>query len=219
MNKTLGRGRRVGTPDTREVIRDAARARFLAEGYQSVTLRQVASDAGVDVALISYYFGSKQGLFGAAMALPINPAQLVASLLDGDPGTLAERLLRTLVSVWDSPDAGAQMQAVAITALGDPDMTRLMRDGVGREVINRIAEHLGGPDGTQRAVAFSTQIAGLIFARYLLKLEPIASMQAQEVVDLLGPSLQLALEPHPRRTTSASERQQTTLTPTARRRS
>jgi hypothetical protein len=75
-------------------------------------------------------------------------------------------------------------------------MTTLMRDGIGREVINRIAEHLGGPDGTQRAAAFSTQIAGLIFARYLLKLEPIASMQADEVVDLLGPSLQLALDTH-----------------------
>ncbi len=217
MNRSSGRGRRAGTPGTREAIRDAARARFLAEGYQSVTLRQVAADAGVDVALISYYFGSKQGLFGAAMALPINPAQLVASLLEGDPGTLAERLLRALVSVWDSPDAGAQMQAVAMTALGDPDMTSLIRDGIGREVIDRVAEHLGGPDGTRRAAAFSTQVAGLIFARYLLKVEPIASMQAQEIVDLLGPSLQLALEPHPLRATSASGPQQTTLTNTARR--
>lgn len=203
MNKSPGRGRRAGTPDTREVIRDAARARFLAEGYQSVTLREVAADAGVDVALISYYFGSKQGLFGAAMALPINPSQLVASLLDGDPGTLAERLLRSLVSVWDSPDVGAQMQAVAITALGDPKMTSLIRDGIGREVINRIADHLGEPDGAQRASAFTTQIAGLIFARYLLKLEPIASMLAQEIVDLLGPALQLALEPHQRQETGA----------------
>ena len=79
MNKSPGRGRRTGAPDTREAIRLAARARFLADGYQAVTLRKVAADAGVDVALISYYFGSKVGLFGAAMALPVNPAELSMS--------------------------------------------------------------------------------------------------------------------------------------------
>lgn len=193
MNKPSRRGRRSGGPPTREVILDAARARFLAEGYQTVTLRDVAADAGVDVALISYYFGSKQGLFAAAMALPIHPAQVIDPLLDGDPETLAERLLRTLLSVWDSPDIGTQLQAVAITAFGDPNMLRLIRDGIGGEIISRIAEHLGGPDAMQRAAAATTQIAGLIFARYLLKLEPIASMQAEQIVEHLRPPLQLAL--------------------------
>ena len=201
MNKSSRRGRRAGTPATREAIRNAARTRFLAQGYQSVTLRQVASDAGVDVALISYYFGSKQALFAAAMALPIHPAEVLDSLLDGDPATLAERLLRALISVWDSPDIGAQMQAVTITALSDPNMLSLIRDGIGGEIVNRIAAHLGEPDATQRAAAATTQIAGLIFARYLLKLQPIASMQPEHIVDQLSPLLQLALEPHPRRST------------------
>jgi AcrR family transcriptional regulator len=197
MKKSSRRGRRAGTPDTREVIRNAARARFLTEGYQSVTLREVATDAGVDVALISYYFGSKQALFGAAMALPIHPAQVVASLLADDPGTLAERLLRTLIAVWDSSDTGPQMEAVATTAFADPNMIGLLRDGIGREIIDRIADHLGEPDGQQRAAAFTTQAAGIIFARYLLKLEPIASMPPDEIVNRLGPALQLVLEPHP----------------------
>lgn len=156
------RGRRAGTPDTRAAIRDAARARFLRQGYRSVTLREIASDAGVDVALIAYYFGSKQGLFGDAMSLPINPAQVVASVLDGDPATLAERLLRTLVSIWDSADVGAQLQAVAFTALADSNMLSLISDGIAREIVNRIADYLGGPDATRRAAAFTTQTTGLI---------------------------------------------------------
>jgi AcrR family transcriptional regulator len=192
------RGRRAGAGDTRAGIREAARTRFLSQGYQSVTLREIASDAGVDVALIAYYFGSKQGLFGDAMALPINPAQVVTSLLDGDPATLAERLLRTLISVWDSADVGAQLQAVAFTALGDSNMLRLISDGIALEIINRITDHFGKPDGDLRAAAFTTQTVGLIFSRYILKLEPVASMELDEIVDLLGPALQLALEPHPR---------------------
>jgi AcrR family transcriptional regulator len=192
------RGRRAGTPDTRAAIRDAARARFLRQGYRSVTLREIASDAGVDVALIAYYFGSKQGLFGDAMSLPINPAQVVASVLDGDPATLAERLLRTLVSIWDSADVGAQLQAVAFTALADSNMLSLISDGIAREIVNRIADYLGGPDATRRAAAFTTQTTGLIFARYILQLEPVASMDPDEIVDLLAPALQLTLDSHRR---------------------
>jgi AcrR family transcriptional regulator len=194
MNKSPGRGRRAGAVDTRALIRDAARARFLAHGYQAVTLREVAADAGVDVALISYYFGSKHGLFSVAMALPVNPVEMVASHLDGDLNTLAERLLRSLLTVWDSPDVGAQMQAAARAALNDPTMTNLVRDGIVREIIDKVAERLGGPDGAGRAAAFAIQAAGVIFTRYLLKVEPIASMSADEIVRHLAPSLQLVLD-------------------------
>jgi AcrR family transcriptional regulator len=175
------------------MIRAAALARFRADGYQSVSLRQVAADAGVDVALISYYFGSKQGLFAAAMALPVNPAVLVTAHLEGDLDTLGERLVRNLLAVWDSPDIGGQMQAVAAMALSDPNTTALIRDGIGREIIYRITDRIGEPDGARRAAAFTTQVVGLIFARYLLGFEPIASMSADDIVDYLVPSLQLAL--------------------------
>ena len=57
-----------------------------------------------------------------------------------------------------------------------------------------IADHLGQPDGDLRAAAFITQTVGIIFSRYILKLEPVATMDPDEIVDLLGPILQLALE-------------------------
>ena len=170
-------------------------------------MREIASDVGVDVALIPYYFGSKQGLFGDAMALPINPAEVVTSLLDGDPSTLAERLLRTLISVWDSPDVGAQLQAVAFAALADPNLLRLISDGIAREIVNRIADHFGQPDGDLRAAAFITQTVGIIFSRYILKLEPVATMDPDEIVDLLGPILQLAAQPRSAKTSTAKRRQ------------
>jgi AcrR family transcriptional regulator len=196
MNKKSGRGRRPGNPDTQEAIRRAARDRFLRDGYAGVTLRSIATDAGVDVALVSYYFGSKQGLFGAAMALPANPADLLEAELAGDPSTLPERLLRSLLLVWDTPETGAPLRALAGNAASDPDLNRLVREAVGREIVDRLAAQLGTPDAPQRAAAFATQVAGVIFSRYVFQFEPMASMSPDEIVDRLAPALRMALFPH-----------------------
>jgi AcrR family transcriptional regulator len=210
MNKSSARGRRTGNPDTREQILEAARSRFLADGYQATTMRSVATDAGVDVALVSYYFGSKQGIFGAAMALPVNPGEVVAPLLEGDLGTLAERLLTALLTVWDNPVTGGPLQEMARTATVEPDLNRVVREAVGREIIDKLAARIGGPDADQRAGAFSAQMAGVIFSRYILRLEPIASMSVEDVVRRLAPSFALTIAAGPgpvrRRAASASSR-------------
>ncbi len=193
MNKSAGRGRRPGSPDTRERIRDAARGMFLEQGYQAVSLRAIAAAAGVDVALVSYYFGSKQGLFAAAVALPVNPADVFQSLLHGDLETLAERGLRALLAVWDDEETGGPLRTLALTAVADPEVTRLLRELVRRELIDQLATRLGDPNGLERAAAFISQMAGLIFSRYLIKLEPLASMSADDIVRRLAPGLDAAL--------------------------
>jgi AcrR family transcriptional regulator len=194
MNKMGGRGRRPGSPDTQELIRQAARKRFLSDGYQAVTMRSIAADAGVDVALVSYYFGSKQALFGAAMSFAANPAEIFQAQLDGGLETLGTRVLRSLLTVWDDPETGAPLLAVATTAAVDPGLKRLVREGVGQEIVERLAQRLGEPNGSQRAAAFTAQMAGVIFARYVLRIEPIASMSLDDVVDRLAPALQLTLD-------------------------
>lgn len=195
MNKSTGRGRRPGSPETKERIREAARERFLAEGYQAVSLRSIATAAQVDVALVSYYFGSKQGLFAATMALPMNPADIFQEVIAGDVDTLPERALRSLLGVWDADETGGPLRALALAAVSDPEVTRLLRELVGRELIDRLADRLGDPGGPERAAAFVTQMSGVIFSRYLLRLEPFASMTADEIVQRLAPSLAAALQP------------------------
>jgi AcrR family transcriptional regulator len=195
MNKSVGRGRRPGRPEVQEQIRAAARARFLTAGYQAVTMRSIAADAGVDVALVSYYFGSKQGVFSAAMALPVNPADAIAATLAGGDEDLAGRLLRMAIALWNDPATGSPLRAIAAGATSDPDLQRLVREFVEREIIGRIAVRIGGPAATERAAIFAATISGLLFSRHLLGVEPIASMDADELARRLGPSLQLALFP------------------------
>ncbi|KPM52390.1 transcriptional regulator [Frankia sp. R43] len=200
MNKPVAgsRGRRPGSPDTRAAILEVARRRFLDQGYRSVSLRSIAAEAGVDVALISYFFGSKKGLFGAALGLVANPPELLSSALRGDRATMPERVLRTILTTWDEPDLGGQLEVMAVALMQEPEFARLFREVLEREIIGRVAEYLGGADAPQRAAAFSAQVAGIIFSRYILRLEPIASMPADELVRYLSPGLRAVLRsPHP----------------------
>jgi AcrR family transcriptional regulator len=193
MNNPRGRGRPPGRTETRAEILAVARRRFLDEGYDRVTMRSIADEAGVDPALISYHFGSKRGLFGAAMRLPANPPEILATALTGPLNTLPERLVRTVLSIWDDPERGAAMRAFAQAAITDPDVARLFREMAEREMISRIADRLGGADAARRASLAASQMAGMIFLRYVLQVEPIASMPADELTARMGPALRAVL--------------------------
>ncbi len=155
-------------------------------------MRAIA-EAGVDAALISYHFGSKRGLFGACMELSTNPADLLAQALDGPLNALPKRLVATVLRAWDDPEGGASQRALAQAAVREPDVARVFREMAESEMLPRIAERLTGPDRTSRAAVVASQMAGLIFMRYLLRLEPIASMPTDELVTLMTPALRTAL--------------------------
>jgi AcrR family transcriptional regulator len=193
MNKTRGRGRPAGGSNARADILEVARRRFLAEGYHQVTLRAIAAEAAVDPALISYHFGSKRGLLGEAMALAINPAELLAREIAGPLNNLPERLLTTVLTVWDDPDTSGSLRAFIEGVVGDPEVGRVFRELIEHEMLPRIAERIGGPDAGRRAAVAASHIAGLVMARYILRLEPFASMPRAEVVRRMAPGLRTAL--------------------------
>jgi len=199
MMNSSGRGRRAGKPDTRSQILDVARRRFLQGGYQAVTLRSVAAEAGVDVALVSYYFGSKKGLFGAALTLAVNPAETLARTAEGDPATFPQRALRDLLALWEAPESGAPLRALIAGATRDQAVAALLKEMMEREMIDKIAARIGGADARKRAGAFCAHIAGLVVTRYILRLEPVASMSPDEIIRTYTPPLRLTLREPPRR--------------------
>lgn len=173
----------------------AARDRFLADGYHAVTMRSIASAAGVDVALISYYFGSKLGVFGAAMSFSVNPADTVTAAVIGDFEGLAARMLTGLLRIWDDPESGTQLRAIAAAGVNDASLNRLVSEAVSGAIIKTVADRIGGTHARERAGVFAAQLSGVIFSRYLVPIEPFASMKPAEIVKRLGPSLQRTLEP------------------------
>jgi AcrR family transcriptional regulator len=195
MNKSRGRGRPRGTTTTKVDVLAAARRRFLEHGYDAVTLRAIAADAGVDVALISYYFGSKKGLFGAAMALgAANPALLLASELQGPLNSLPERLVRTVLRAWDDPETGPSLRAFLDAVVREPQVARTFAEMMEQEMLPMIAARLGDDaDATRRAAVVTSQVAGMILSRYVLGVEPIASMSQQELARRMGPGMRAAI--------------------------
>lgn len=196
MNKP--RGRRPGSPDTRSAILDAARVAFVEHGYQGATLRRIASDAGVDIRLIAHHFGSKKGLFAAAMTLPLSPSEALERALSGPPESWATGILTAALRAWDVPETGQPLLRLLQSALTDPEQRPALAGFAERELVDRIEERLDGPHARRRASAAATLVAGMIVSRYVLEVAPLSTMSEREVVATLRPLLQTALHP-PRR--------------------
>jgi AcrR family transcriptional regulator len=170
----------------------AARRQFAAHGYGGATLRAIAADAGVDVALISYYHGSKSDLFLESLKLPVNPADVLRALLAGPTDDLAQRLLSQLLVVWDAPATGGPLIDVLRSATSQAE---LLREFIESQLLAALATAIDVPDAHLRAAAAVSQIFGLIFTRYVLRIEPLASASHADIVELIGPSLQRYFDP------------------------
>ena len=188
------RGRRPGASGTRETILAAARARFAAHGYDRTRIRDVAQDAGVDAALVHYFFGSKDGLFVAAMELPFRPAEVIGPLLDAGVAGLGERMVRRLLGVWDDPQNRGALLAIVHGASGHAGAAAALREFITREIVGRVAAAVEADRPELRANLVASQVMGLLAARYVAQVEPLASLDAEEVVPLVAPTLQRYLD-------------------------
>jgi AcrR family transcriptional regulator len=183
-------GRRPGVSGTREAILDAARRTFAEQGYQQATIRDVARLAGVDPALVHHYFGTKQGLFVAAVQLPVNPVEQLMAVLAEDPDQAGERMVELFLSVWDHAADQSPLLALLRSAVGDEHAAAMLREFITEEVLGEIARRLGSPDARLRATLVGSQLMGMALARYIIKVEPLASAPAEQVVAAIGPTLQ-----------------------------
>jgi AcrR family transcriptional regulator len=183
------RGRRPGAPDTRAAILDAARSAFADKGFAGTTIRGVAASAGVDAALVHHYFGTKDDLFLAAMELPVDPRRVIGPALSGGPEGAGERLMRAFLALWDDPEVAPSLVGIVRSAL-QPGGERLLTQGFVPVVLMPAGAALGIDRPDLRMPLVISQVAGLILTRYVIGLEPIASMPADQVVATYAPVVQ-----------------------------
>ena len=113
-------GRRPGQSGTKAAILAAARSRFADVGFDKASIKSIAARAGVDSALVHHYFGTKQKLFVAAVALPVDPTVVVAALREAQLEDMGKALATTVVGLWDSPAGAGTLAAFrAVVAGGD----------------------------------------------------------------------------------------------------
>ncbi len=192
------RGRRPSGGSTREEILEAARHEFATKGYDRTSLRGIARVAGVDPALVHHYFEGKSGLFEEVVGVPAGIDQLIASAVTGPREEAGERIVRTFLSVWDSPEGRVRFQALVRSATSHADAAHLLRDFVSRTVIARIATTLaegeGGEPPSELAIAAAgAQLVGMAMLRYVIELPALLEAEPEEVVATVGPTVQRLL--------------------------
>jgi AcrR family transcriptional regulator len=183
-------GRRPGRSVTREAILAAARKQFAELGFDRTTMRSVAAEADVDPALVSHYFGSKQQLFLEVVELPFDPAAVLPGLLAGDRRKVGERLARLFMSVLDDPDARNRWIGMIRAAASEPAAAKMLREILTQRVFVPLAETLGVEDAQLRATLVGSQIVGLVMARHVVGVEPLAYLPSEDVARVIGPTLQ-----------------------------
>ncbi|MFT4199360.1 TetR family transcriptional regulator [Gordonia sp. (in: high G+C Gram-positive bacteria)] len=185
-------GRRVGESNTREQIIAAARELFAQRGFGATPLRAIAALAGVDVALIPYYFGNKRGLFVAAMEIPVDPGDVIRRAAAGPRAELGTRIARSFLTTWDDPATGTAMQGVLRSATTDETAGRGFGEFLSDEMLPLAARELGVPIDTVRAAG--SMLFGLATLRYLVGAPAFTSPTVDELVATFGPRLQAVID-------------------------
>jgi AcrR family transcriptional regulator len=183
-------GRPSGSSDTRERILTSALELFARNGIDRTSIRAVAAGAGVDAALVHHYFGTKQQLFAAAIDIPIDPMTVLVPMREIPISELGFTLPSVLLPLWDS-ELGAGLIARLRSLIAGADVS-LARSFLEEVITAEVASRVDNPPGTGmiRAQFFATQLMGVVMARYIVKVEPFASLPAEQIVQTIGPNLQ-----------------------------
>ena len=185
------RGRRpVGGTNTRQEILTAAGELFAERGFERTTMRAVAARADVDPALIHHYFGNKNGLLAAALALPVDPAAVLAGL-DEDPEHAGEAVVRRVIGVWEADqETRRRMLALIRVGLSHEDAAGALRDLLGRTILTSLTRVVAADHRSLRAALVGTQMGGLLLGRYVLGIPAVRDATPEQLAVAIGPVVQ-----------------------------
>ncbi|GAA2581027.1 TetR/AcrR family transcriptional regulator [Winogradskya consettensis] len=165
---------------TRAQLLAVATGRFARNGYATTTVRDIADDAGVNVALISRYFTSKEGLFEACLA------EAVTEVRRDSDDTPLDRIAAALAHKIAGPDREDRLPErflLLLRSSGDQHAED-MRLGVLRTISERMASAAAGHDDGSallRAQIVLSAALGIILMRGSLGLQPLAGATEQDL--------------------------------------
>ncbi|AGA27066.1 TetR/AcrR family transcriptional regulator [Singulisphaera acidiphila] len=182
--------KRRNSAATRSAILASATRHFVAKGYEHAGVREIATEAGVDGALVNRYFGSKEGLFAEVVAHAFD----IRNLIDGERSTLAERLARLMVyGRQDASDDGRTPLLLLLRAATEPRAAELLRTSLNVHNLQVLGERLGGPDAETRAAIVVAQLTGFAILDQMIRPEALAEADRERLVDFLAESLAVCI--------------------------
>lgn len=179
--------------DVSRLVLDTARGLYARQGYLTTTIKGVASAAGVAPDLVKRYYKNREELFAAALRLPFDPVTSIAKLLNPGIDGLGERLVRWTIDMLDDPAVRDQIMLMVRDAKSATNVVTTLREFIETVVIDRVAATLRVPDARMRVVLATSYLIGVAGTRYVLRIEPLASASADDIVRMVAPAAQSAL--------------------------
>jgi AcrR family transcriptional regulator len=181
------RGRRPLGSGAREAILEAARREFGELGYRRATLRGIAAAAGVDPRLVLHYFGSKKQLFMQTVELPVDPEVVMDRIFESGFADVGARAADVFVSILDDPAARRAFTGIIRAAVSEPEAADIIREVLTQRLLTPFAQRVGGDRPELRASLMSAQLVGLVMARHIVRIDPLAGASHDQLVRALAP--------------------------------
>ena len=186
------RGRPKGstTGSTRIKILKAASKEFAHAGFEGTSLRSVARRASVDPALVHHYFKDKSDLFIQTMNIPVNPGDVVGQAINAPIDELGYALTKALITTWQKPAFRSPAVGMVRGLISSNTAAKILKPFIQKEIFSRIGSRLPEESAEERIALVASQFIGLIITRYVVSLEPIASMSEDQLIELVAPTIQ-----------------------------
>lgn len=181
--------------EVRISVVDAARAMFRARGYLGTTMKGVAAAAGVAPEVVRRYYDNKETLFAAVLQLRVDPAAAIPRLLAPGLDGMGERLVRFVLDTLGDPSAREDLIGLFQSGAAAGRAAGPIAEFLQESVIDRVVKVLGVPDARLRVGLITSFLVGILVSRYIMKVEPLASMPEDDLVRLLAPTVQDWLTP------------------------
>ena len=174
---------------TRARILEAAQRAFSETGYSHTGIREIAGRADTSSTLVLRYFGSKAGLFEAALTAAMPVATALAHPREALGKGLAEALL--------DPANAIRPPLMIAMASGDPEAAAIAARVFEAQSVAPLAEWLGGPDGRARALEIAMLATGLVSYLRQLPLPAASEAERRHIADWFARSVQAIVDQTP----------------------
>lgn len=173
---------------TRATILAAARSLFAKSGFDGISLRDIASQAECNVALVSRYFGSKDELFLEAVSEGFD----LSSIANSQRQEFGQNMARYILSKRQR-GALEPLQAL-LRSTSNANATKLMQDILENQFITPLAAWLGGENAKLRAATIAAMILGVATTRDILESPSMTKASVEKNIEVLAPLLQALVD-------------------------
>ncbi len=181
---------RLSAAESRSRILAAAKIAFTHAGYDTVGVREIATAANVDPAMVPRLFGSKEALFTiiARQAFSLEPA------FEGPIKGLGERVARHLLGPIPKTDPNVFDEfAFLLRSVGSPIAAPILSAALHEDFIRPLSERMNAPNAEARAALITAYVLGFAVLRAGLGSPAIESASRDLVVAKLGTAIQACL--------------------------